>query len=50
MQKGFKCFIGALIALPMAAMLAATAIAQSYPAKPITYIYPFPPGGPKSIF
>ena len=46
MQKGFKCFIGALIALPMAAMLAATAIAQSYPAKPITYIYPFPPGGP----
>lgn len=46
MKNGCKCFVAALLALPMACLVASGAGAQSYPSRPITYVYPFPPGGP----
>ncbi len=46
MKNRFKCFIAALFALPMTGLIPLNASAQSWPSRPITYIYPFPPGGP----
>ena len=45
----FSRLIHALIASTLALALAATALAQAYPAKTIRMILPFPPGGPTDI-
>jgi tripartite-type tricarboxylate transporter receptor subunit TctC len=43
-------FLKRLLALLLAAVLPLSAAAQSYPAKPVRIIVPFPAGGPADIF
>ncbi|MFN7086326.1 MAG: Bug family tripartite tricarboxylate transporter substrate binding protein [Burkholderiales bacterium] len=46
----FKTSLGCmLLSAVMAGMFAGTAAAQSYPARPVRVIIPFPPGGPTDI-
>ena len=48
MQKR-RNFVGALAAGALAAQLPGGAMAQAYPAKPIRFIMPYPPGGSSEI-
>lgn len=45
------CIRRALLAVPLAlsSLLAAPAMAQSYPSKPLVMVVPFPPGGPTDL-
>lgn len=46
-----RCIRRALLAVPLAlsSLLAAPAMAQSYPSKPLVMVVPFPPGGPTDL-
>ena len=45
----FARFVASSSLLAAAVMVAGAALAQSYPAKPVTVIVPWPPGGPSDI-